>query len=215
MAEAKRAAQAARIALPAKVGIFLGAPGTGKSHGLRLAIRAALPRVMVWDPRHEYELARARYCERIHDLARAVLDTRGPWVFRPSFDLDTMRRQFDSVCEIVMAAQLDPRRPPMLFAVEEASDVIKTPGNPPALLRKLAVQSRHYGVELLMAGQRPTFIDTTMRGSATLIRCGRLGYAGDCKTMGEWLGVDPREIQQLPDRAFFVLDRGKLTRSPT
>lgn len=137
-------------------------------------------------------------------------DHKGPWIFRPSFDLDESRAQFDDVCRAVIALQSDQLAPRMTFAIEEASDIIKTPGNPPALLRRLSVQSRHYGVTLVIAGQRPTFIDTTMRGSATTIRCGRLGYAGDCKTMGEWLGVDPREIQKLPDRHGFIMERGEV-----
>lgn len=210
--ELKRA-QAERISQPAQVEIYLGAPGTGKSHGVKLATRAALPRVVIWDPRHEYELPGARYFESVPTLAASFLSAHpGPWIFRPAFDIDAARRQFDQVCNAVMLLQLDPRRPRLLFAIEECSDVIKTPGNPPAMLRKLAVQSRHYGVRLLIAGQRPTFVDTTMRGSATLIRCGRLGYAGDCKTMGDWLGIDPGELQRLPDRAGFLMERGHVSR---
>lgn len=193
--------------------IFLGAPGTGKSHGLRLAVTDGLPRVVLWDPRHEYELPRAKYATSVGQLAKLLLSGRpGPWIFRPSFDLDGARIEFDGVCRCVIAAQSDPLAGRLVFAIEECSDIIKTPGNPPALLRKLAVQSRHFGVTLIIAGQRPTFVDTTMRGSATVIRCGRLGYAGDCRTMGAWLGIDPRELQCLPDRTGFLMEKGQVTR---
>jgi hypothetical protein len=195
------------------VRVFLGAPGTGKSHDMGIALRAGLPRVVLWDPRHEYELPRAKHSTTVAELARQLLSNHpGPWIFRPSFDLDASRIQFDGVCQCVISAQTDTLAPRMTFAIEEASDIIKTPGNPPALLRRLSVQSRHYAVTLLIAGQRPTFIDTTMRGSATYIRCGRLGYAGDCRSMGEWLGIDPRLIQQLPDRHGFLMQRGTVTR---
>lgn len=180
---------------------------------MREAVTAGLPRVLIWDPRHEYELPRAKYATSVQQLAKALLSGHpGPWIYRPSFDLDACRIEFDGVCRCVLAVQTDPLAGRLVFAIEECSDIIKTPGNPPALLRKLAVQSRHYAVALIIAGQRPTFVDTTMRGSATVIRCGRLGYAGDCRTMAEWLSVDPRVIQQLPDRAGFLMEKGQVTR---
>lgn len=177
-----------------------------------LAVKAALPRVVLWDSRHEYAVPRAVICETPAQFAQALLTRPGPWIFRPSFDEKECRAQFDAVCRAILALQSDALQARLLFAIEEASEIITSPGHPPALLRKMAVQSRHYGLSLLLAGQRPLFIDTTMRGSATVIRCGRLGYAGDCKVMGEWLGVDPRELQNLPDRTGFLMERGKLTR---
>lgn len=181
---------------------------------MQQAIRAALPRVLMWDPRHEYQLPGAKIYSSHQQLAVDFIAGRhgGPWIFRPSWNTDEARRQFDQVCRAAIALQLDPLQPLLTFAIEECSDVIRNPGNPPEHLRRIAVQSRHFGIRLIIAGQRPTFVDTTIRGSTTFIRCGRLGYAGDCRTMAEWLGVTPQEIQQLPDRAGFVLDRGQLSR---
>lgn len=177
------------------------------------AVRQGLPRCLVWDPRHEYTLPRAKYCSTGQQLAKLLLSGHpGPWIVRPTFNLKAKRIEFDKVCQAAIAVQLDALNPRLTLAVEECSEIITSPGHPPEHLLQISVQSRHYGMTVLLAGQRPTFIDTSMRGNVTLLRVGRLELPSDCKAMGAWLGVDPREIQQLPDRHGFIRERGNLSR---
>ncbi|OJA63796.1 hypothetical protein BGV68_01885 [Burkholderia ubonensis] len=180
----------------ARIDLFIGSTGTGKSTSIKALLAEERPaRVLVWDFMHEDGYAKiGRPAESGAALLKA-LDAPGARVaFRPDHD-KPIDPQFALFCRAAFAYG------DCTLIAEELSAVTK-PNWAPDAWKKCLVMGRHRGMHVIGATQRPALVDKTIFSQATRIRCGRLLYDDDCKTMAKVLKADPGEIGEMPDGAF-------------
>jgi hypothetical protein len=82
--------------------------------------------------------------------------------------------------------------------VEELSRVTTASYAPPSW-KNLSTAGRHQGLTLVGACQRPSQVDKDFFGNCTEIRCFRVNYENDAKTMAQVLRVKPGDLLELPD----------------
>lgn len=175
---------------------YIGASGSGKGVSIKRRLRALQPaRVLVWDPRDEYEghgqrVATLRTLVQAWEKAGA-----GPCRVRyvPGKNA-ILTRDFAYCAELAFAAGN------MVFLAEELSDVT-TASRAPDDWRRLCTQGRHRAVHIIGAAQRPALIDKNFLGQATYIRCFTLRYHDDRRAMAKALDVDQAAIDALRTEA--------------
>lgn len=179
----------------ADITAYIGASGSGKSAAMKQRIATAQPaRLMVWDTQGEYApLFKVRPLRRMADVHAALMRAgKGPLliVFDPSPDQKIMVEQFDAFCTLAYAAG------PLWLLAEELSDVTQA-GWAPAGWSMVSRKGRHKGLTVMGATQRPAAVDKHFFGNASRVRCGRLNYEADVKTMANVLRVPPDQIGNL------------------
>lgn|SRR5574340_710014 len=201
----------------ADITAYIGASGSGKSAAMKQRIAAAKPsRLMVWDPQGEYApLFRVRPIKAMKDVHAALMRAgTGPalLVFDPAPDPKVMVDQFDAFCTLAYAAGGG-----MWLLAEELSDVT-TAGWAPGGWSMVSRKGRHKGMTVLGATQRPAAVDKHFFGNASRVRCGRLNYDADVRTMGNVLRVPHEDIGNLQPLEYIERDmktgvttRGKLS----
>lgn len=180
---------------------IVGATGSGKTWYVQRLIRAHRARCLVFDFKDDHhQLPTVR---GLADLARRVLAE--PVLRYVPSSYDDLERQFDLFCRIAWTVQAAQPDVDCLLVVEELAELTK-PSSAPQWWRRINVQGRVYGFIVVGTTQRPQFVDKSFTSSATFIRCGRLGELPDARVIGQRIGVDPGELQRLPDRAAYVFD---------
>ena len=184
------------MTLPASiVGIF-GASGSGKSAYVKQQLSPAVwPRsasVLVFDPGREYH--NAIIFDEESKLYGALNSGVLSAVFRPSMDAATRARQFSRFCSAGLAVAQARGR--CLVVVDELH-LMTDSGNAPAGWQELVMTGRKFGVSIIAASIRPAAIDKAFWTNCTLVRCGRLLFADDQKTVGRALGVNADELAAL------------------
>lgn len=185
---------------PADIRYFIGATGSGKTHGVRQHLARHRGPVLVWDFKDEWrELPAAR---NGRELRRLVM-TRPRVRFVPDLDGDTAA-QFAELCRVAWKAQLA-RRAALFFLVEEL-DTVTGPSHAPPAWRNVLVRGRVHRFIIAGTTQSPAFVDKAFTGNATYIRCGRLGELRHAKVIADRLNIDAAELVRLPDRAGYEWD---------
>jgi hypothetical protein len=187
----------------AQIFAFMGASGSGKSSAIKQAIARSKPaRLLIWDLQGEY--AHAGEAVGKLEVLRAKLATGGArgrfaLVFTPASSPDTIRRQFDLFCQLAYCAGN------LTLIAEELFDVT-LPSWAPAGWSMVTRKGRHRGLKVYGVSQRPAAIDKHFFGNASVIRCGRLNFEADVRTMANVLGVAAEEIRALLALAWIERD---------
>lgn len=180
---------------PDSVVLVVGARGSGKTPWLKQYARG-FGRVLVWDPKHEY--AKALGVAELRRPSDLVAHLDDPHVcFCPEF---VTQELFEFVCECAW------RRGNTLFLAEELADVSNA-GKARGWWGRLIREGAHEGVQLAAATQRPTEIDSTIRGNATRLIVFSLFWKSDRQLMAAEIDVDQSLIDPLAVLEFIDADR--------
>lgn len=175
-----------------KIEAYIGASGSGKGVSINARLRALKPpRLLIWDPRDEYE-GHAKPYNTLSDLLKSVRGKSGA-PFKARFVPGggaNLADSFGLLCDVAFAAGS------MVFLAEELSD-ITTASHAPASWRRVITQGRHQGLHVIGAAQRPALIDKTFLGNATYIRCFTLRYRDDRLAMSRALDVPESDVSSL------------------
>lgn len=184
------------------VGVF-GASGSGKSHFLKTALRAdKSPRVLVFDPGHEYIDAMPFDDElKLWNWVNASKTFK--CALRPSFDQSKRARQFDRFCAAVLAVA---RSRGSCAALVDELHLVTDNARPPAHWLELNQTGRKFNVSLYAASIRPAAVDKHFWTNLTYVRTGRLNFEDDQKTLANVLGVKVAEVANLTDHGFIARD---------
>lgn len=174
-----------------RIEAYIGASGSGKGVSIERRLGELKPRrLLIWDPRSEYQKhARAVSLRAAVQAVAAAGD--GPFALRVIHDGQTPPAgAFGVVCKLAFRAGR------VLLLAEELSDVT-TATHAPAAWRQCITQGRHQGLHIIGAAQRPALIDKTFLGNCTYIRCFTLRYEADRRTMAQALDVDQAQVNAL------------------
>ena len=178
----------------------VGGRGTGKSAWVSQALEASKPpRLLVWDLMGDHDWAGPAL--NLPDAIRAMQAPRFSVRVQPSPDDETRAEQFDVFCRAAMAAGK------LVVLVEELAFVTQ-PSWAPAGWRRLCLLGRHRGVWIFGTSQRPSQVDKEFFGNLDVTHCGRQTSEADARTMASLLGVNWRDMQQLPDLAWIERHAG-------
>ena len=106
------------------------------------------------------------------------------------------KEQFDRFCRIAWEL------PGWMCVVEELSQVT-TASWAPRAWKKISTAGRHRGLTVVGVCQRPAQVDKDFFGNCTIIRCYKVGYMTDAKSMADVLFCKPEEILKL-ERFHFI-----------
>lgn len=101
-----------------------------------------------------------------------------------------LKDQFDRFCRIAWELV------GWMIVVEELSQVTKASWAPQAW-KKICTAGRHRGLTVVGVCQRPAQVDKDFFGNCSTIRCYKVGFMTDAKSMADVLMVDHREILSL------------------
>lgn len=184
---------------------FIGASGSGKSQAIKEWLRKHRPaRLLIWDRMREYgphglvvaSLTAAYEATRGQKgpLARFAIVYQPPGAGRTATEA-----AFSAYCKLALSL-------PGSALVAEELAFVTTASRAPAGWREVTLTGRHEGLKVLGASQRPASIDKDFFGNCTALRCGRLNYARDVRTMADVLAVQPRDITNLQPLQFIERD---------
>lgn len=164
----------------------IGASGTGKSSYIKGELLKKFDRLLVWSPLEKTD-DYAGFCggivvTKITDLVAAVKAGEKAIVYWPKGSDAEIKTQFDRFCRIVWELE------GTTVLVEELSRVTMASWAPPAW-KNLSTAGRHQGLTIIGTSQRPAQIDKDFLGNCTEIRCYRVNYDTDAKTMADALGL--------------------------
>ena len=165
--------------LPADVRVIVGSMGTGKSQGVKDALRGEKT-VLVFDVKNEYgQLPGFRpVYTRAEFLAAAKRGGRIAW--------PAPAAEFDFFTKVVWA------RGDCLCIAEELASLTTT-AKARGSWHLILTQGRGYGIRTCGVAQRAMEIDKTIIGNATMMRVHRLSRADDRAYMAKELDV-PRSL---------------------
>lgn len=185
----------------------MGAPRSGKTAGTKIDIKAAAPaRLMIWDPKREYEDC-APALPSLVAVYRAAKGKRFGLRYVPHGALKDWRAQFDAFCQVALEAGS------LTLVADELADVTQ-PGWAPDGWEIVTRQSAHHHLIIYGLSQTPAGVDKTFLNNASNIRTGRLGSEGNIKAMADALMVPVAEIRALRGTQFIEIERvsGEVTR---
>lgn len=125
--------------------------------------------------------------------------TRGKIVLRPSFDDELRCKQFNRFCLVALA--IARARGRCLTIVDELQ-LVTLPGQSSGGWSELVLTGRKLGVQVIAASIRPAIIDKNFWTVCTNVRCGRLNYDEDQKTMAKSLNVPIDDVKALTGYQF-------------
>ena len=203
----------------ANITAVLGASQTGKGVYCRARLREPHRGVtLVWSMM-EHPRGRDRYTEllgaarvegSIPALVAAVRSGARSIVYVPALDLparpgriatDDERRAY-IVDQFVLWCRVVAQCREVRALVEELSRVTRASWAPDEW-SNLSTAGAHAGLELIATAQRPTMIDKNFIGNCTQVRCYRLFYETDARSLAGSLQVPHREIINLPKLHYF------------
>ncbi|MEN2471063.1 hypothetical protein [Burkholderia sp. GS2Y] len=179
----------------------VGATSMGKGLYIKADLRR-VPRsrgIVVWSPLEETdnyaEVIGGRAYTSIAEAVTAIKRGEKRIVFVPKEGDKAMKEQFDRFCRMVWHLE------GWIAVIEELSGVTQASWAPPAW-KKLSTAGRHRGLKIYGTSQRPALVDKSFFGNCTEIRCYRLGYEDDAKTMKSVMFIDHRELLKLQQFQF-------------
>ncbi len=178
-----------------------GAQRSGKSCRMKIdTVIAKPPRLMVWDPKHEYSGFGTVIDDDLPQLARGVTGhDRFRLVFWPKLSRAAMRRQFDVFCKLANRATN------VRLVVDELGDVTESNWAPEGW-DIVTRQGGHARLVVQAASQRPAEVDKTFFGNATRILSFRLNADGDLDRISKRMRVPAATIEQLAKLEYFERD---------
>lgn len=194
----------------------VGSTGSGKSFWIKNQLRANPGRLLIWDAMNEYADSGARLFLGAGSNGMQPLVTYITENHRREFaarfvpdksDDKKLAAQFSLFCGLAYAAGR------CVLVIEELSMLTRA-GFAPARWRECVVTGRHVGLTIIGTTQRPALVDKTFFSNATVIRCGRLGSAGDKKAMADALDVPVADVRALMRLEWIIKDTysGEVTR---
>jgi hypothetical protein len=199
----------------ANIVAVIGASGTGKSSYIKGELLKKYMRLFVFSPLEKTDKY-AEFCggvvtSKITELIALVKAGAKAVVFVPDGSDANVKKQFDLFCRVVWEVEN------CHVVVEELGRVTMASWSPPAW-KNLSTGGRHQGITLIGVNQRTT-IDKDFLGNCTEVRCYRVNYDQDAKTLADSLRLgaeyDPvqggrakqvkgfERIRALPDFHFF------------
>ncbi|MCA3780134.1 MAG: hypothetical protein IOC39_24205 [Burkholderia sp.] len=179
----------------------VGATSMGKGLYIKPELRRT-PKsrgIVVWSPLEETDdyatVIGGRVYRSIAEMVDAIKRGEKRLVFVPEEGDKRIKEQFDRFCRLVW--HLDG----WVVVIEELSGVTMPSWAPPAW-KKLTTAGRHRGLKIYGTTQRPALVDKSFFGNCTEIRCYRVGYEEDARTMKGVMFVDHREFLKLPQFHF-------------
>jgi hypothetical protein len=130
-------------------------------------------------------------CEAVAAGARSIVYVPDKSPRRTLSDREHVAAQFAFFCRVVAEC----RRARVL--VEELMHVTSPSWSPPRW-GDLSTAGAHDHLELIATAQRPTMIDKAFIANCTAIRCYRLVYEEDARTLGRLLRVPYTDLMDLP-----------------
>lgn len=177
------------VSQKADIRAVLGAPGTGKSHYTKAELGKA-KRAIIWDMEDEYTDIQAVTIDRLphvlHQVGQGAIKLR----IVPSADAELRQTEFNLFCRTAMAVG-------NLLLVAEELRFVTQPSRAPVGWASIVLRGRKRGIRVIGSSQRPASIDKDFLSSASMIRCGALGYPGDRAAVAAVMGIDPSEIEKL------------------
>lgn len=174
----------------------VGASGTGKGCYIKTELLPAISGpVVVWSPLESSDNYGAILGVRATASLPDVIDAwkaRQSAVYMPPANQKLIGTRFDLFCRAVW------HMTGAVIIVEELSRVTTASHAPPSW-KNLSTAGRHQGLTLVGACQRPSQVDKDFFGNCTEIRCFRVNYENDAKTMAQVLRVGYAEMLELPD----------------
>lgn len=166
----------------------MGASGSGKSAFVKQCLAgAAPPRLMIWDTMDEY----GDFARRVLTLQAMVNAIKASPTFAlryvPSGAPDELVKRFDVFCSVAFAIGK------VCLVVEELQTVTK-PAWAPAGWSNCTLRGRHKGLSIFGISQRPASVDKNFFSNATMVRCGRLNFAEDVRTMDSVMGLGSLKV---------------------
>jgi hypothetical protein len=180
----------------AKIIGVVGASGTGKGCFIKTELLPAIKGpAMVWSPLESSDgyagILGVKATASIPELIGAWRAGRSA-VYQPPTNPKLITSRFDLFCRAVW------HMTGAAVIVEELSRVTTASYAPPSW-KNLSTAGRHQGLTLVGACQRPSQVDKDFFGNCTEIRCFRVNYENDAKTMAQVLRVKPGDLLELPD----------------
>lgn len=181
----------------------LGARGSGKSAWVKQhqAVTGAT-RLVVWDLMREY----SGHGQATQSLSAAIKAMASPaWRITYQPNPANKEAEFDLLCKAVKAAK-------KCTLVAEELAFVTQPNKAPPAWRELCLLGRHETharATIIGISQRPASIDKDFLACCDVIHCGRMAYDADAKAVAPYLGIDWRELTQLPDLAFVEKSAGQ------
>ena len=181
----------------ASVVCVCGVRGAGKSFWARDYMRPVV-RVAAWDVLDEYGtdlggeripagefLARAKAGEFRTGIVRLSIAAPDEW------EGDALEAGFDDFCRAVALVG-------NLLAVVEEVSLVASPSTVPPLFKRLLAVGRHFGVSLLIVGQRFAQFPRLATGMASRIVAFRQSEPSDVADLGKRLGeIDGRDAGEI------------------
>lgn len=194
----------------AKIYGIVGKSGSGK--GLCVKQEIIKPwkgPILVWSPLEDSDdytnVIKGIVCVSIAQLVSAIQKGHKRVVMKPGEGIPrgpdgklpkgvtedkAFKEQFDRFCRIAWEL------PGWMVVVEELSQVTSASWAPRAW-KKISTAGRHRGLTVVGVCQRPAQVDKDFFGNCTIIRCYKVGYLTDAKSMADVLFCDFREILTL------------------
>lgn len=178
---------------------IVGKSGSGKG----LCVKGELIKkwrgaILVWSPLEDSdnytEVIKGVVCRNIAEVVSAIQRGHKRVVLRAgefttpsrSFNED-MKAQFDRFCRIAWELV------GWMVVVEELSQVTKASWAPQSW-KKLTTAGRHRGLTIVGVCQRPAQVDKDFFGNCSTIRCYKVGFMADAKSMADVMFCTPAEI---------------------
>lgn len=168
----------------------MGASGSGKTVRVKRAI-AGERRLLIWDVMNEY----GDHARAVPTLQAMVSGVRGRESFTlryvPAGDPAQLKARFDVFCSLAFTLG-------NLAMVCEELQTVTGPSWAPAGWSNCTLRGRHRGLRIYGVSQRPASVDKNFFSNATLIRCGRLNFTDDIRTMDGVIGLPRRDLTGVP-----------------
>lgn len=173
---------------------IVGKSGSGKG----LCVKGELIKkwrgaILVWSPLEDSdnytEVIKGIVCRNIAEVVSAIQKGHKRVVLRAGESGD-MKAQFDRFCRIAWELV------GWMVVVEELSQVTKASWAPQAW-KKICTAGRHRGLTVVGVCQRPAQVDKDFFGNCSTIRCYKVGFMADAKSMADVMFCTPAEILSL------------------
>jgi hypothetical protein len=173
---------------------IVGKSGSGKG----LCVKGELIKrwrgaILVWSPLEDSdkytEVIKGVVCRNIAEVVSAIQHGHKRVVLRAGESGD-MKVQFDRFCRIAWELV------GWMIVVEELSQVTKASWAPQSW-KKLTTAGRHRGLTIIGVCQRPAQVDKDFFGNCSTIRCYKVGFMADAKSMADVMFCTPADILAL------------------
>lgn len=149
--------------------------------------------ILVWSPLEDSdnytEVIKGIVCRTIAEVVSAIQHRHKRIVIRAG-EAGDMKAQFDRFCRVAWELV------GWMVIVEELSQVTKASWAPQSW-KKLTTAGRHRGLTIVGICQRPAQVDKDFFGNCSTIRCYKVGFMADAKSMADVMFCTPQDILAL------------------